>query len=543
MMKHAPQEPADVLKDGLPAPMINTVDSELENAPHSIIDGVSVIGDGGTVQGFDTTRGVALEPTFTLISGAQLKAATDAAERASWTFGALPASARAEFLRSIAVGIEERADAIVARAIMETALPEPRLRGELMRTTNQLRLLAQALDRGDTESIRIDEADPARQPLPRPGLVLRRVPLGPVAVFGASNFPLAFSTAGGDTAAALAAGCPVVFKAHNAHPGTSLLVAHAIVDAAAALHLDPGVFSLVFGRGEEIGQLLVADPAITAVAFTGSRTGGLALAATAAARKVPIPVYAEMSSINPVFILPGSIGDVSGSLAHAYVSSVTGSMGQLCTQPGLVFVPNGTDGDAFLEEVRTALTDATAHAMLTPSIAAACTDGTGRLAELDGVTLLAVGRPGPGEYAPAPIIFETSAARLLTVSGLQEEVFGPVSVVVRYNVEELPELIRALDGQLTASIQQAEEDVETARELLPRLERIAGRIIINGWPTGVELGDAIVHGGPFPATSDTRTTSVGTLAIDRFLRPVAFQDAEKLVLSRTDRPTTAAGAA
>lgn len=349
--------------------------------------------------------------------------------------------------------------------------------------------------------------------------------MGPVAVFGASNFPLAFSTAGGDTASALAAGCPVIVKAHNAHPGTGEITGRAITDAVRDLGLHPGVFSLVYGPGAVIGQALATDPAVKAVGFTGSRSGGMALVTAAANRPEPIPVYAEMSSINPVFVFEGALADDAEALGSAYVTSVTGSSGQLCTAPGLLFAPAGAAGDRFVAAVEQAVKAAAGQTMLTQGIAASWQEGVTTLAGEAGVELLAAGTEGSTLNAPAPSIFSTDAETFLANDALQAEIFGAASLVIRYSsAGELADAVESMEGQLTASLHLAEADYPAARELLPVLERRVGRILVNGWPTGVEVGHAMVHGGPFPATSDGRSTSVGTLAVDRFLRPVAYQN-------------------
>lgn len=370
--------------------------------------------------------------------------------------------------------------------------------------------------------MRIDPAQPDRAPLPRADIRQRMVPLGPVAVFGASNFPLAFSTAGGDTASALAAGCPVVVKGHPAHPRAGVLVARAVTRAVAAAGLPAGVFSFVLDEGIEVGQQLVTDPRITAVGFTGSRGGGLALVAAAAARPVPIPVYAEMSSINPVVVLPGAIASGAEDLAAAYVDSLTLGSGQFCTNPGLLFLPKGEDGDLFLAAAGRAVASATGTPMLTPGIARAYEAGTERQAGADGVTVVATGTAGGTADAPAPQLVEAGAEHLDAVS---DEVFGASGVVVRYDaLDDLLPRLAELEGQLTATVQAADSDEADAARLVEVLELKVGRILFNGWPTGVEVGHAMVHGGPFPATSDGRSTSVGSLAIDRFQRPVAYQD-------------------
>lgn len=492
---------------------------------HSLIAGETIAGTEGQAYGINPSTKEQLEPAYGLVSTEQLKAATAAAADAFESFSSLEPERHARFLETIAANIEALGDELIERASAETGLGGERLRGERARTTGQLRLFADVVRRGDFRGVRIDPALPDRTPLPRADIRLRQVPLGPVAVFGASNFPLAFSVAGGDTASAFAAGCPVIVKAHNAHPGTSELVGRAVAQAVRDLELHPGVFSLVYGAGTSIGQELVADPAIKAVGFTGSRAGGTALMRTAAARPEPIPVYAEMSSINPVYVLPGALRDDVDALARQYVASVTGSSGQLCTSPGLLFLPAGEDGDRLADAVARTVAEQAGQTMLTGGIAAAWEQGFGAVSSAADVELLARGRAGTTENAPAPAIFSVGLDAFSANRVLHEEIFGAASLIVRYKiVEDLVQATDLLEGQLTASIQAAEEDYAPAAALIPALERKVGRIIINGWPTGVEVGHAMVHGGPYPATSAPSTTSVGTLAIRRFLRPVSYQN-------------------
>lgn len=464
--------------------------------------------------------------------------ATTAAAEAFAGYRATTPEARADFLDAVADEIEAARPEIVEAAVAESHLPEGRISGEVGRTTGQLRMFAGVVRRGDHLGVRIDPALPDRTPLPRADIRQRQIPLGPVAVFGASNFPLAFSTAGGDTASALAAGCPVVVKGHPAHPLTGYLVAQAVTRAVQKAGLPAGTFSYLlstdFKAGIELGQALVVDPRIKAVGFTGSRGGGLAIAAAAAARPEPIPVYAEMSSINPVVVLPGALdGDVE-TLAKAYVGSLTLGAGQFCTNPGLLFLPRNEAGDAFLAAAGRATAEAVGATMLTPGIASAYEKGTATLRATDGVTVVGEGKAG-AEDAPAPQIVE--AARL---DGVTDEIFGASGVVVRYDsVEELLPSLHSLEGQLTATVHATDTDDEAAAQVVSALELKVGRILFNGWPTGVEVGHAMVHGGPFPATSDSRTTSVGSLAIERFQRPVAYQDVPAALLPeavRDDNP-------
>ena len=420
---------------------------------------------------------------------------------------------------------------------MESGLSEARLNGEHTRTANQLRLFAREVRLGEHHGVRIDEAQVDRQPLPAPDIRQRQIPIGPVLVFGASNFPLAFSTAGGDTASALAAGCPVIVKAHNSHAGTAELAGRAIADAVAECGLPAGVFSIVFGSGGEIGQMLAKEPAIKAIAFTGSQAAGTALMAAAAARPEPIPVYAEMSSINPVILMPEAISRSADELASGFVDSLTMGAGQFCTNPGLVFLPTGHQ--QFVDLVADKLQRSTGQTMLSAHISAAYTEGLERLSSA-GATTVAAGAAGPSENAPAPTLFATTAQHFRNNPHLQEEVFGAAALFVEYHdQDELLETLDQMQGQLTATVHATADDAARAADLLPVLERLVGRIIFNDWPTGVEVNNAMVHGGPFPATSNAMTTSVGTLAIRRFLRPVSYQNLPPDLLPepvRTDNP-------
>jgi len=362
-----------------------------------------------------------------------------------------------------------------------------------------------------------------RYPLPRPDLRMRQIALGPVAVFGASNFPLAFSVAGGDTASALAAGCPVVVKAHPAHPGTSLLAGEAIAEAVAACGLPAGTFSLIQGESHAIGLALVADRAIKAVGFTGSRKAGMALMAQAAARQEPIPVYAEMSSINPVLLFPAALASRGEELAHAYVASLSLFAGQFCTNPGLVIALDTPDLDRFLQTAGHAIAQVAPHVMLSEGIAASYASGLAAQRAATGVQVLASGPKGAQQCGTASLLC-VEAARFLANPLLSHEVFGPSSLVVRcLDMAQVVQVLEHLEGQLTATLHLDAADHALAAPLIPVLERKAGRILANGWPTGVEVSRTMVHGGPFPATSDGRSTSVGAMAIQRFLRPVCYQ--------------------
>ncbi|WP_121173042.1 aldehyde dehydrogenase (NADP(+)) [Kushneria sinocarnis] len=432
---------------------------------------------------------------------------------------------RARFLESCADEIEALGDELIERAVAESGLAEGRITGERGRTCNQLRMFARVVRAGEWLDVRVDPALPERSPMPRLDHRQRHIALGPVAVFGASNFPLAFSVAGGDTASALAAGCPVVVKAHPAHPGTCELVGRALQRAVGKCGLPEGVFSLLYDSGFEVGQALVADPRIKAAGFTGSRKGGHALWQIAQQRDEPIPFYAEMSSINPVFALPQALETQGEELGRAFVNSLNLGAGQFCTNPGLLIAEQGAALDRFVESAGEALKATTAQAMLTPGIHEAYGQSQSRLAGHAGVREIARGPQGGGPHTCQPALFLTTAQELLADQSLQEEVFGATSLIIECrDTSEMVQVAEKLEGQLTASLQMEDADLDQARRLLSILERKAGRILANGWPTGVEVCDAMVHGGPYPSTSDSRTTSVGTAAIHRFLRPVCYQN-------------------
>ena len=491
-------------------------------------------------RGRNPATGEEMEPAFAVSTANDVARACLLADAAFDAYRETTPDARASFLEAIATRIEALGDALVERAMAESGLPQARLTGERGRTTGQLRLFATALRQGRWAGVTIDTALPDRQPLPRSDLRQRRIAVGPVAVFGASNFPLAFSVAGGDTAAALAAGCPVVIKGHPAHPGTSAMVARAIDEAVAECGLPAGVFSIVQGPANAIGAALVADPRIKAVGFTGSRAGGLALVAIAQQRPEPIPVYAEMSSINPVVLLPHALEARGEALAKGYVGSLTMGAGQFCTNPGVVVAVAGPALERFKTVAAEALAAAPAQVMLTGGIHAAYDQGVEALAGHEAVTEVARGVEGTGCTHGRAALFATDADAFLADPALAHEVFGAASIVVAaHDMAQVAAVLAAMEGQLTATLQFDEADIELARPLVPLLERKAGRILANGWPTGVEVSTAMVHGGPFPATSDPRSTSVGTAAIERFLRPVCYQDLPDALLPdalRRDNP-------
>ncbi|GAB3453966.1 aldehyde dehydrogenase (NADP(+)) [Massilia terrae] len=489
----------------------------------ALIGGQPVRGAGDSFRAFDPQRGEHIEPPFHSVSEEQVNQACVLAGAAFDAFRASSDAQRATLLEAIAGNILDLGDELIERAMAETGLPRARLEGERARTCNQLKLFAGLLREGSWCDPRIDPAMPQRAPLPRADLRYRLIGVGPVAVFGASNFPLAFSVAGGDTASALAAGCPVVVKAHSAHPGTSELVAHAVVAAVQGCGLPPGVFSLLPGSGSHIGQALVRHPAIQAVGFTGSRAGGTSLMATAAARRQPIPVYAEMSSINPVFLLPAALAARHDALAAGFAASLTLGVGQFCTNPGLVLGLEGPALDRFCAAAAQALGGSAAGTMLTAGIAASYQRGVQALAAQSEVsTLVSTAHTG---CQGGPALFRAGAASFLAQESLSDEVFGPAALVIACrDLDEMRRVAEHLEGQLTATLHMNDADMDAAQALLPVLERKAGRIVTNGFPTGVEVAHAMVHGGPFPATSDGRSTSVGSAAIHRFLRAVCYQD-------------------
>lgn len=473
----------------------------------------------------DPKTGEALAPPFFEATKAEVDIAVQAAHQAFPAYRKRLAEERAAFLDQIAEEIMVLGEELVERAVAETALPAGRIQGERGRTCNQLRLFAEVVREGSWVDARIDTAQPDRKPLPKPDVRQMHIPLGPVAIFGASNFPLAFSVAGGDTASALAAGCPVVVKGHPAHPGTSELVGRAILAAAEKTHMPAGVFSMLHGTSHEVGRAMVEHPLIKAVGFTGSLRGGRALFDAAAQRPEPIPVYAEMGSTNPVFVLPGALASRGEAIANGLASSVTLGVGQFCTNPGLVIGLEGKSTDAFVKQAGAQLGGMTAGTMLTKGIQQAYHQGIKRLNEIPGVEVVASGNADNTAYTATSFMMKTSAEQFLAHQELGEEVFGPSTVVVTaQSKDELLAIARGLSGHLTATVHADEDDLLAYAELVEELQQKVGRLIFNGYPTGVEVCHAMVHGGPYPATTDSRSTSVGTAAIVRFARPFCYQD-------------------
>ncbi len=482
----------------------------------------AVRGTRAALQGVDPVSGQSLLPAYGGATREQLDQACELAWNAWAPYRELGAAAHARLLESIAAHIEDLGEELIDRAALETALDAARLRGERARTTAQLRLFAQLAREGRHVEPRHDPALPGRTPQPRPDLRMGHMGIGPVAVFGASNFPLAFSVAGGDTASALAAGCPVVVKAHNAHPGTSELVGRAVQAAARETGMPDGVFSLLYGADEQIGAWLVAHPRIQAVGFTGSRAGGDALARIAGSRARPIPVFAEMSSVNPVFVFPGALRERAGAIASGFVQSMTLGSGQFCTKPGLLFLLGDEGTEEFLATLERQLQATRTAPLLSAGIAARYRQATQQAGARAGSRSLGAAIASDGTQAQVVVL---GLREFADQPAWQEEMFGPAAVVVRgARVAELAPLLEGLAGQLTATVVVEPGDHAAARPLMRMLETLAGRLLMNGWPTGVEVCEAMVHGGPYPACSDPRFSSVGTLAIRRFLRPVCYQN-------------------
>jgi alpha-ketoglutaric semialdehyde dehydrogenase len=468
--------------------------------------------------------------------------ALELAESAFKTYRETSGEQRAAFLERIAEEIFALGDELVQRAHLETGLPEARLTGERARTVGQLRLFAQVAREGSWVDARIDHAIPDRQPAPKPDLRRMLIPIGPVVVFGSSNFPLAFSVAGGDTASALATGNTVIVKAHSGHPGTSELVATAISRAVTACSLPPGVFSLIHGSGKVVGMQLLRHPLARAIGFTGSRAAGRALFDAAAARPDPIPVFAEMSSLNPVFVLPGALQERPSQVAEGLRSSMTLGVGQFCTKPGLVFGLQSPGLDQFQQVLARSLESVAPATMLHAGICESYHQGLTRATKVSGVNVLARSQAlaDPAKTQAEAVLLLTDAANYQKHAELAEEVFGPFAILISaQTMNDLEEIARGLEGQLTATVHGTAKDFENAGELLRILERKAGRLVLNGFPTGVEVCPSMNHGGPYPATTDVRFTSVGTAALHRFVRPVCYQDFPSALLPqelRDDNP-------
>ncbi len=475
--------------------------------------------------GENPATGEKLEPAFYEATEKEINRAIEMASDGFQKYRNVSGKDKALFLENIGEEIIALGDELIQRCMLETGLPEARLTGERGRTVGQLKLFASLLREGSWVDARVDTADPDRKPLPKADIRSMQRALGPVAVFGASNFPLAFSVAGGDTVSALAAGCPVVFKAHPAHPGVCELVGLAIQRAIKKSGMPEGTFSMVNGRSNEVGMALVKHPAITAVGFTGSYGGGKALFDEAAKRPVPIPVYAEMGSTNPVFILPDALRERKEKIAEELAAAVTLGVGQFCTNPGLIFLSDSEDASKFKNALSTSIKGTSAGVMLTSGIHGNFEKGIEKLRSSNGVETLAQGKPAEAGKRGTAHLLHASIDSFLNDHALEEEVFGPSTLAITANTKE--ELMKAalnLRGHITATLHGTGKDLAEYADLISVLEQKVGRLIINGYPTGVEVCHSMVHGGPFPATTDSRTTSVGTGAINRFTRPVCYQN-------------------
>lgn len=492
-----------------------------------------IAGTAGSRKAVNPATRKELEPPLTMASVAQVNEAVAAAAAAAPAYRNSSLAARADFLRSCAAEIMALGDELTSRVSAETSYPIGRSEMERGRTCNQLRLFADTIEKGDYLAARIDTALPERKPVPRPDLRSLNQAIGPVVVFGASNFPLAFSVAGGDTAAALAAGCPVLVKGHSSHPGTSELVAQAMARALEKSDLPTGVFSLLMGAGAEVGAALVRAPAVKAVGFTGSFAGGMALVNLANAREEPIPVFAEMGSINPVVLLPQALQERAAMIAEGFVGSLTLGTGQFCVNPGLVIAIDDSGLDHFIKRAAELVAATPAGVMLNEKICAAYANGLSVHAGENGVETLCHGSAAPDSagYCGQACLMTTRAEAFLVNPVLHEEIFGPAALVVKCrDAQQVLDVVAAVKGQLTGTLHAADGELAQYRALLDLLSVKVGRIVVNGFPTGVEVCHAMVHGGPFPASTDARFTSVGTAAIQRFVRPVCFQNYPEALL-------------
>ena len=500
-------------------------------------DGASFIGfgsgspGGATFKAFDPAKNTSIEPEFFSATLADVDRAAQLAAAAAPLWAALSGAERNRFLRLIADKLTQHSATLAARANQETALPLARCEGEIARTAGQLRLYGEAAERGDWLDARIETALPERKPVPKPDLRSMLRPIGPVVVFGASNFPFAYSVAGGDTASAFAAGCPVIVKAHPAHPGTSELVGRLILDAVRECGLPEGTFSLLFDAGIAVGQALVKHPLVKAVGFTGSLRGGRALADLAAARPEPIPVYAEMGSVNPVFILPGALAERAAALVAGLHTAAMLGVGQFCTNPGLIVLQRSAAAEEFIRALVGKVTATPEGAMLTPGIRKAFFAGTVARAQHPGVKVIAQASAASACGA-APVWFETDAATFQRSHSLTEEIFGPSSLVVWCkDSAEMLAVAQHVEGSLTATLHAGATEATSQGELIAILAQKAGRLVLNGFPTGVDVSHAMVHGGPYPSTSDGgRSTSVGTRSLHRWARLICYQNFSESLL-------------
>ncbi|HET8902666.1 MAG TPA: aldehyde dehydrogenase (NADP(+)) [Saccharospirillum sp.] len=507
-----------------------------------LIGGEWQTGNSGRYHAINPATGEKLAPELSFASEEQLRTTTAAAAAAAPVFAATSPEERSRFLETCADEIMALGDELLDRVSAETGYPRARAEGERGRTCGQLRMFAKHIVKGDYLDARIDTALPDRQPMPRPDIRFCKHAIGPVVVFGSSNFPLAFSAAGGDTASALAAGCPVIVKSHNSHPGSGELVAQALARAVQKCKLPAGVFSFLAGERNEIGVNLVTAPEVKAVGFTGSTRGGMALYKLASNRPDPIPFFGEMGSINPLVVLPEALKKSAADIAEGFVGSLTLGTGQFCVNPGLVLGIAGPELNNFMEATSAALADKPAGVMLNQAVAEGYASGAAKLAKQPGVRQVSAGKAQDGDtgFCGQAYLYAVKAEDFIANPALQEEVFGPCSLVVECrNADELKQVASRLSGQLTGTLHGTEAELADAKELVRLLEQRVGRVVFNNFPTGVEVTDAMMHGGPFPAASDSRFTSVGTAAIDRFIRPVCYQNSPQSLLPpalRDDNP-------
>lgn len=490
------------------------------------LKGLSLIGasrgsaSSDTFTAFDPGTGKAVGPLFSSASNDEVERAVRLASEASESFRNLTVEKKSALLGAIAKNLESIRTEIVERAALETGLPVGRFETELGRTCGQLRMFAHLVEEGSWVDARISRAIPDRQPVPRPDVRSMLRPLGPVAIFCASNFPLAFSVAGGDTASALAAGCPAIVVGHTAHPGTAELAGVAIANAVNQLDLPEGIFSLLFSKDHRAGQSLVRHPDVKGVAFTGSAKGGRALMDIAADRENPIPVFAEMSSVNPVFFMPEALIMRCDELAKGFFDSFTLGYGQFCTKPGIVFLVKGENGARFRKLLEAMVKTQDASPLLTSGIKDSYLAGTAGRSELAS----AAGSEDEQGFKAPTMVFTVTGDEFLRNDSLHEELFGPATLIVEVDsTDDFIKIAKKMEGQLTATVHATEADLLETPGLLDILETKAGRVVMNSFPTGVEVSDAMVHGGPYPATSDSRSTSVGARAVERFCRLVAYQ--------------------
>jgi alpha-ketoglutaric semialdehyde dehydrogenase len=520
----------------------NIIEARMTITGKQLIGGEWVLGEKGTFQGVDPKTGHRLQPAISIASSEQVEAAVTSASAAAKIFRHTTLSVRAALLRNCADQIMALGNQLLERVSAETGYPAARAESERGRTCNQLRMFADYIETGDFLDARLDTAMPERQPLPRPDLRHLNQAIGPVVVFGASNFPLAFSVAGGDTASALAAGCPVIVKGHPSHAGTSELVAQALARAVAEADLPPGVFSFLIDDAHSVGTQLVQAPAVKAVGFTGSFTGGTALMALANQRPDPIPVFAEMGSSNPVFLLPQALNRNAAAIAQGFVGSFTLGSGQFCVKPGLVIAVDGEPLQAFIAATKKIVEQAAPAVMLNERICQTFQKTLTERGHSSNLEVIARGgeQTGSDGFYSQVTLFATTAREVLEKPELMEETFGPASILIKCRDRaEMLQIARRLPGQLTMTVQCVPEELADFGDLMDHLAESAGRVVVNGFPTGVEVCHSMVHGGPFPATSDQRFTSVGTNAIQRFLRPVCYQNYPEALLPaalRNDNP-------